>query len=108
MGHLEVLKWLKREGCWTEHAASYAAHYGRIEILEWLRSEGEAFDESTCAGAAEEGELETLEWLRGLDPPCPWDKDECRELADDGLFFEVVDYIDEQPNESKEKKRKRH
>ena len=105
-GHLEVLQWLKREGCpWPGDAVPHAAYYGHREILEWLRSEGEAFDKRACAYAAQEGKLETLKWLRNLDPPCPWDKSDCRELAidaeqysDPGGHYDVMRYIDEQPD----------
>ena len=40
-GHLEVLKWLRAEGCpWDEDACTEAAWYGRLEVLKWLRDNG--------------------------------------------------------------------
>ena len=96
-GRLEVLKWLKREGCeFGSGAHNVTAEWGRIEILEWLRSEGYRFDESTCTAAACEGELETLKWLRNLDPPCLWNKSVCRNIAERYDHPLVVRWIDEQ------------
>jgi len=100
-GHLEVLKWLKRSGCpWPWDAVSTAARCGQIEILEWLRSEGERFTGAACCNAAGSAignrRLKTLKWLRSLDPPCPWNKSECRDAApewDEALLR----WIDQQP-----------
>jgi len=40
-GHLEMLKWLRSEGCpWDEYICNAAAYCGHLEMLEWLRSEG--------------------------------------------------------------------
>merc|ERR1711981_366857 len=75
-GHLEVAKYLKREGCacpWPQEAVTDAARSGHIHLLKWFRSEGFVFDEKTCAAAASRPDLSTLIWLRIQDPPCPWD-----------------------------------
>ena len=93
------MKYLKREGCpWPYDAVEDAASFGQIQILEWLRSEGETFDEDTCCAAIEQGQLETLKWLKNLDSPCPWDKNECRDLAIDLCenHIVIVRWIDEQ------------
>ena len=40
-GHLEVLKWLRAEGCpWDEWACAWALRGGHLEVLEWLRAAG--------------------------------------------------------------------
>ncbi|QDZ18969.1 Rpc34 subunit of RNA polymerase [Chloropicon primus] len=62
-------------------AATGAAAGGHIELLEWLRSEGCGFHERTCAAAAEGGHLDVLQWARSQDPPCPWDAGTCRRAA---------------------------
>ena len=48
-GHLEVLKWLRSEGCpWDEGACLCAAAGGHLEVLKWLRSEGCPWNELLC------------------------------------------------------------
>ena len=47
-----------------------------MEILKWLRSEGCPGDASACSGAALGGHLEILKWLRS--EGCAWDKQQCR------------------------------
>ena len=72
-GHLEVLKWLRSEGCpWSEMACPSAARGGHLEALRWLRSEGCPWNERTCSGAAEKGHLDVLKYL--LENGCPWDE----------------------------------
>ena len=40
-GHLEVLRWARRNGCpWNEWTISAAAREGHLETLEWLRRNG--------------------------------------------------------------------
>ncbi|CAN0535862.1 unnamed protein product, partial [Scytosiphon promiscuus] len=37
-GHLQVLQWLRANGCpWDKSACSWAAHNGHLRILQWLR-----------------------------------------------------------------------
>ena len=63
-GHLEVLKWLRSEGCpWSADACSDAASGGNFEALKWLRSEGFPWDEAHTLAAAEQGgHLDVIEW----------------------------------------------
>jgi hypothetical protein len=40
-GHLEVLQWLRANGCpWDEHTCMCAAAYDRLEVLKWARANG--------------------------------------------------------------------
>ncbi len=40
-GHLEVLKWLRANGCpWNEEVCGLAATEGHLEILKWARENG--------------------------------------------------------------------
>ena len=40
-GHLEVLKWLRENGCpWNEWTCKNAAGNGHLEILKWARENG--------------------------------------------------------------------
>ena len=59
-GHVEMLKWLRSEGCpWNETACQSAAAHGHLEVLKWLRSEVCPWDGRTWRFAAES----TREWL---------------------------------------------
>ena len=42
-----------------------------LEVLQWLRAEGCPWDFHTCKLAARDGHLETLRWAR--ENGCPWD-----------------------------------
>ena len=59
---MEVLKWLRSEGCpWDASACKEAALGGNLEVLRWLRSEGCPWDERTWEYAADST---TREWLK--------------------------------------------
>ena len=69
-GHVEMLKWLRSEGCPWEGKAWYnAANGGHTEALMWLKSMYGTWGEGTCAGAASGGYLEVLRWLRSEGVP---------------------------------------
>tara|TARA_B110000967_G_scaffold192210_1_gene218622 strand:+ start:1525 stop:2265 length:741 start_codon:yes stop_codon:yes gene_type:complete len=75
-GQLEVVKWLRANGCpWDEMTCSWAAQGGRLEVLQWLRANGCPWNERTCARAAWGGHLEVLQWARANG--CPWDTTTC-------------------------------
>ena len=104
-GHLEILKWLRAQDppCpWDYNTCSWAAGEGHLDVLEWARAQNPPcpWDEETCADAAREGHLDVLKWARSQDPPCPWSRDECREKAWEGDHEHVVDWIDQQEDES--------
>ena len=51
-----------------------------MEVLKWLRQNGCPWNESACFNAAERGQLEVLKWLR--QNGCPWgDKEHCFNIA---------------------------
>ena len=66
-GHLDVLRWARRQGChWGDGLTSFAARNGHLKILIWLIKEGYPYDKSMCRRAAVEGgkhAREVLEWL---------------------------------------------
>jgi len=71
-GNLEVLKWLRSEGCpWGGRACEGAARGGHLEVLKWLRSEGCPWNAATCSGAASNGHLDVLKWV--IDNGCPYE-----------------------------------
>ena len=90
-GHLEVLKWLRSEGCpWDEGACQGAASAGRLEVLKWLRSEGCPWNEGACLCAAAGGHLEVLKWLRS--EGCPWNELLCR-MVGNPIIVHWIDAI---------------
>ena len=50
--------------------------------------------------AANGGHLHILKWARAQDPPCPWSRSECREQASIFEHQHVIDWIDQQEDES--------
>ncbi len=72
-GHLEVLQWLRANGClWNKYTCWEAAKCGHLEVLQWAHANGCLWDWDTCANATGGGHLEVLQWLRANG--CPWDK----------------------------------
>ncbi len=57
MGQEPRLSYLYKDTC------AHAAEGGHVEVLHWLRSQGCTWDEQTCAYALEGGHLEVLQWL---------------------------------------------
>ena len=71
-GQLEVLKWLRANGCpWDEKTCASAAQAGHLEVLQWARANGCPWDAQTCSRAAWSGHLEIMQWARANG--CPWD-----------------------------------
>jgi len=106
-GHLHVLKWVRDQDpsffySWPEEICSCAAQGGHLDVLKFLRGLDPPcpWDERTCAAAARGGRLEALKFLRGLDPPCPWSRRYCREDASLNGHQHVIDWIDQQEDES--------
>ena len=50
-----------------------AAERGDLEMLRWLRSEGCPWNEETCTAAASEGHLDVLKYLH--ENGCPWNEE---------------------------------
>ena len=104
-GHLEVLKWLRAQDppCpWDDRTCAEAAREGHLDVLKWARSQNPPcpWNDSTCSQAAGGGRLESLEWARSQDPPCPWRRPKCRKKAWEGDHEHVVEWIDQQEDES--------
>jgi len=108
-GHLDVLKYLRGQGChWDKWTCACAARGGHLEVLKWSRGQnppwlkwrhdqGCPWDDWTCAYAAYGGHLEVLKWLRGQNPPWPWDKSLCLTQAQRNNHSHVVAWINSQP-----------
>ncbi|QDZ25228.1 hypothetical protein HOP50_16g77740 [Chloropicon primus] len=79
-GHIDVLEWLRSEGCeFGEGTCRGAARGGHLNVLQWARSQDPPcpWNVWTCHKAAEGGHLDVLQWARSQDPPCPWSRTEC-------------------------------
>ena len=108
-GHLKALKFLRGldPPCpLNERTCSFAAENGRLDVLKFLRSQDPPcpWDGGSCATAAWKGYLEVLKWLRDQDPPCPWRRSICIDIALGYRQQHIVDWIDQQEDESDEEK----
>ena len=55
-GNLELVQWLRGEGCpWDHYTCHYAAIYGHVEVLRWARENGCPWDADTRDEAAKLG-----------------------------------------------------
>jgi len=117
-GHLEVLKWLRENGCpwdektcavaagdnyldilkylhdngcpWDERCYEYTWNY--MDILRYLHENGCPWDERACSSAAYHGCMETLRYLH--ENGCPWDELACHNAAYRG-HEEILRYLHE-------------
>ena len=65
-GHLDVMKWLKANGCeFSWDTFDYASTNGSLVNMEWLKENGCEFDYYTFTYAAKNGNSETMKWLKG-------------------------------------------
>ena len=78
IGCLSALERRQRQGRLSrqEYLCEGAARSGHLEVLQWLRANGCPWDEWTCKYAAEGGHLEVLQWARANG--CPWDEKHVR------------------------------
>ena len=53
-----------------QFACTGAAEGGQLEILQWLRANGCAWDSQTSWWAVSKGDVEVLRWAR--ENGCPW------------------------------------
>jgi len=90
-GQLDIVKFLRSQGCpWDAYTCTTAARKARLEVLKWARSEGCPWDANTCTYAAIGGHLEILKWARSQG--CPWDIETCACAAHRG-HLEVLKWI---------------
>ena len=62
-GYLEVLKWLRDNGCeWNEDVCAEAAQSGHMNVLRWAHQNGCPADERVAESAAETGRQDMLLW----------------------------------------------
>ena len=95
-GHLEVLMWLRDNGCpWhVDRTCHAAARGGNLEMLKYLAKNDCTWKiyRNTCSQAAAGGHLEVLKYLRKNQ--CPWDSETC-DAAAKGGHLEVLKYAHE-------------
>ena len=91
-GHLDVLKWLRSEGCpWDEYTCHWAAEKGHLKCLQWAQSEGCLWSDFTCQLAAQFGHLECLQWARNKG--CPMEEFQTSAVAAGGGHLRVLKYL---------------
>jgi hypothetical protein len=91
-GQINILKWLKQQDCpMDEWTCSWAAQNGHFETLCWLKENGCNWDTVTCSNAVLGGHLEILKWARAQNPPCPWDEWTCNMAVRKGNL-EILDW----------------
>lgn len=98
-GHLDILTWLHAQGLLASEAwktSCAAARGGQVEVLKWLQSNDlpSISDKWTCTSAAAAGQLDLLKWLRSQCPPCPWDLEECIEMASYNRRADVLRWLE--------------
>ena len=72
-GHLSALKLFTQESgkrYLTTGLFCYAAEGGQLDVVVWLKSEGCAWDNKMCVVAAQEGHLDLLKYARAHGCPC--------------------------------------
>jgi hypothetical protein len=90
-GHLELLKWARQDGCpWDSGTCAQAALGGHLEVLKWARENGCPWDSATCAYAAFGGHLEVLKWA--MENGCRWDSKTCKYAALSG-HLDVLKWV---------------
>ncbi len=79
-GQLDVLQWLRENGCpWNAVTCSAAAEGGHLSCLQWRRENGCPWNFFTCSAAASGGHLSCLRWAR--ENGCVWDVTTCDAAA---------------------------
>jgi len=92
-GHLEIVKWLYKNGCYWNTLVCYRAAYGgHLEVLKYLHDNGCPWNEYACAHAAESGQLEILKYLHNNG--CLWTSWACARAAGNG-HLECLQYMHE-------------
>jgi len=77
-GHLQVLQWLRRNGCpWSAKTSGRAASCGHLAILQWLQAHGCPWDAGIWEDALLGRHAHIVQWLKGCQPPCPLDTWAC-------------------------------
>mmetsp|Transcript_7564 Transcript_7564/g.15699 ORF Transcript_7564/g.15699 Transcript_7564/m.15699 type:complete len:142 (-) Transcript_7564:46-471(-) len=88
-GHLEILQWVREEGCpWDDRICWRAARFGHLEVLQWLWEEECPWNKDVCVWAAQGTHPGVLQWLR--EEGYPWDFWTCWEASGHGGQFEVL------------------
>jgi hypothetical protein len=85
-GDLEMLRWLKEQGCGWEDGKDIlcaAVRSGNIDMAAWVKQQpGVVCDENTMAAAAGKGHTAICEFLHA--EQCPWSPSACWAAASNG------------------------
>ena len=78
---MEVLKWLRSEGCpWDGRTCWWAAEYGRLDVLKYARENDCPWDGRTWYWAA----ASVREWLREIGCPQEYERND---YSDDDEYY---------------------
>jgi hypothetical protein len=85
-GDLQMLRWLKEQGCEWENGKDIlcaAARSGNLEMIAWVKQQpGVVCDENTMAAAAGKGQTAICKYLHS--EGCPWSSSACWAAASNG------------------------
>jgi hypothetical protein len=82
-GHLDILKWCRKNRCpWTQSTCWNAAENGHLDVIKWCCQNGCPLDSLTCANAAKNGHLDVIKWC--CQNGCPLDSQTCANAAKNG------------------------
>jgi len=94
-GHLDIVKWLREQGCHWDSSTADGAAGGHLDLLKWARKEGCPWHTSTFRDAAKGAHLDVMEWL--WENECPFNRADMNPtltvLGDDNL--ELVKWMHE-------------
>ena len=71
-GNKEALGYLAENVGWEERIASFCAFGGQLELLKWVRAQGCPWNERVCNAAAYACHLDILQYARKHN--CPWNQ----------------------------------
>ena len=90
-GHIDTVKWLKKNGCpWGDGTSTGAATFGDLELLRWCLDNECPRDKGTCDAAAKRGQLEVLQL--SVEMGCLLGPNTCTHAAKNGNL-EVVKWV---------------
>jgi hypothetical protein len=90
-GDLELLKWLRLQGCqWNTRVCTDAASHGHLKLLKWARENGCPWDNKVYDAAARNGHIQIIQWA--LDNGCPRSDNACSKAAITGKI-DILEFL---------------
>lgn len=90
VGHLDVLKCLRKHGCpWSETTTDMAVRNGNFEVFKWAVENGCPVHPDNCKRAARLGYYPLVKWI--IEKGCPFNPADIIALATKDSQWEIVD-----------------